>query len=157
MSPKECKQSNWSKVGFSDGAKGSYSEISSYEKSCKKADVIPNRKRYMQGYNKGAQVFCTFSNGVKMGSSNQIVSNICTKTGLEENFNRGYKKGNKIYAKKQSIHKKEQQIVDLNKQIKAMESGNKKGNVKDLGFLFKEKELAQKEVLFLKQQLKAID
>lgn len=154
MSPKECQQANWNKVGFDDGSKGAYSEISSYEKSCKKAHISPNRTRYLQGYNRGALLFCTFKNGVKMGAENKMVSDICTKTGLEKPFNKGYKKGKKIYAKKQAIHKKEQKINDLDKQIKAVENGKKKGSVKDLGFLFKEKELAQKEVVFLKQQLK---
>ncbi len=156
MSPKECKVADWKTVGYQDALNGNDTQIADYNKSCAKVNIKPNTQLYMQGYNQGATVFCTYDNGLKTGKNDDYLSNVCKRPGLEYNFMQGYQKGQKIYAKQQEINTKQQTIDNLDQKINAIKNSTAKGSAQDIDLLYREKELAGQQISLLKSEISNI-
>jgi vacuolar-type H+-ATPase subunit I/STV1 len=153
MSPKECQVADWKTVGYQDALSGNDTQIADYNQSCAKVNIKPNTQLYMQGYNQGAKVFCTYDNGLTAGKSNQSLSNVCKRPNLEYNFMQGYQKGQKVYAKQQEINTKKQMVDNLNQKIEAIKNSKAKGSAQDIDLLYREKELADQQISLLKSEM----
>jgi len=148
MSPQECKLADWKIVGYQDALKGNNTQIAEHNQSCAKVKIKPNAQLYMQGYNQGSKLFCTYDNGLKEGKNGDYISNICKRPGLTYNFMRGYQQGYKMYEKNRKINALQQKIDDLNEEIEDIV--NSKGSAQDIDLLYREKELVNQQIALLK-------
>jgi vacuolar-type H+-ATPase subunit I/STV1 len=155
MSPKECKVADWKVVGYQDALRGSNTQIADYNQSCAKVNIKPNVPLYMQGYNQGAKLFCTYDNGLKEGENGDYVSNTCKRPGLTYNFMQGYQQGYKLYEKQQRINDLQQKIDSLNEKIEAIRDSKVKRSTQDIDLLYREKELINQQIALSKSEFRS--
>jgi vacuolar-type H+-ATPase subunit I/STV1 len=153
MSPKECKVANWKIVGYQDASDGNSTQIADHNQACSKVNIKPNVKLYMQGYNQGAKVYCTYENGLKVGKNSRYISDTCKRPNLEKNFMKGYQEGQKFYEKQQKIDAKQEKINSLNEKIESIRDSKEKGSVQDIDLLYREKELARQQISLLQTEI----
>ena len=58
LTTEQCKVANWPEIGEKDGRNGYSNRIEKHQKACAKINIIPDRKLYDQGYQKGLKSYC---------------------------------------------------------------------------------------------------
>ena len=59
MTPEQCQQADWQRLGQVDGGNGqAWSRLEQHQKSCQKAGIVPDVAAYQQGYQTGLQNYC---------------------------------------------------------------------------------------------------
>ena len=59
LSPEQCQQADWQRLGQVDGGNGqTLSRLAQHQKSCQKAGIAPDVAAYQQGYQTGLQSYC---------------------------------------------------------------------------------------------------
>ena len=78
MSSEECALSDWSAVGFEDGARGYTTErFSSHRKACAKHGITADFRAYQEGRDEGLVEFCQPSRGYNLGVSGGRYNGVC--------------------------------------------------------------------------------
>lgn len=99
LSKSECLALDWQQVGFEDGSKGlNPSNISSFQESCGKFDVVVDNDAYNQGHAQGVPIFCAPENGYDYGKSGYQYAVSCPTA-----FNTEYRIGYEIYVAQSNI------------------------------------------------------
>ena len=94
LSQKECQTMNWFERGVTDGSEGKYFKVmDTYERTCAQGAKF-DEKRYVSGYLKGMEVYCTDENGLRDGKINSKPVKTC-KEGSP--YYKGYEKGYAAY------------------------------------------------------------
>lgn len=153
LEPEECLRADWNSIGYTDALKGKTVLLADHRQACASVKVQPDQNAYMQGYNKGSQQFCTYESGLKVGQDGNSVSDICDKPGLSKAFYRGYGQGKKVYDKQQEIEGKEQERQEIEKKLTDIKLGKPNTSPAELDILYREKELLNKEIHLLEQEL----
>lgn len=156
LEPEECKTADWTKLGYADAMDGSSMRLGDYGKDCAKAGVTPDQTAYTSGYNSGAKAFCTYDRGVEVGEKGKYVSDICSKPGLAEDFNRGLAKGKKLNDKQKEISRKEDERSKIEQKLSDIKAGKLQSSAQEVDLIHREKGLVEKEIEALKREKESI-
>jgi hypothetical protein len=98
MSQQECMATNWEQVGFSDGLAGSLPRnLTGAVQDCAKFGIVVDQNLYHKGWESGVRRYCTYDQGLAVGSQAQEPKNICPSD-LQERFMRGWQEGINRYC-----------------------------------------------------------
>ena len=129
MSSEECAMSDWSAVGFEDGAQGYTTErFSSRRKACAKHGIAADFQAYQEGRDEGLVQFCQPSRGYNLGVSGGQYNGVCD-VALEEEFLDGYRIGHQLYTLRSNVSNansriasKERELDRIEKEMRAKEA-----------------------------------
>lgn len=149
----ECQNMDWYELGRRAGTKGQPNKEDEDLVRCQKSQTEAHQKIYLNGYNSGLSEYCTLENGFALGKSGQPSQASCP-TPLNEAFNIGYERGQKVRELEIQNQTLDRQIASLNEKMKAAtqngdqsESTEIKAELKELTQTFQanEKKLHQIE------------
>lgn len=110
MSGDECVTSDWSAVGFEDGARGYTTErFASHRKACAKHGVTADFRAYREGRDEGLVQFCQPSRGYNLGVSGASYNGVCD-IALEEEFLDAYRVGHQLYTLQSNVESADSRI-----------------------------------------------
>ncbi len=122
MSGDECMTSDWSAIGYEDGARGyTIDHLSKHRKACAKHGVTPDFSAYQSGRDQGLVEYCQpgrgFNVGVNGGSYNGVC-NINQEAGFLDAYNAGYhlySLRSRVNRATSSINYKERELDEIEK------------------------------------------
>lgn len=84
----ECKKTYWPSQGFEDGQEGRPSRLSMFLTKCSPFHVTVDNQAYLEGYDKGLDLFCSEDSAFSRGFQGLTPENVCEnnakyKTGYE--------------------------------------------------------------------------
>jgi hypothetical protein len=104
MSADECAMSEWSAVGYEDGARGYTSDrFSQHRKACAKHGVPVDFQAYQQGRQQGLVEFCQPGRGFTYGANGGRYNGVCSAD-LEPEFVDAYNAGYKLYTLRSAVN-----------------------------------------------------
>ena len=129
MSSEECALSDWSAVGYEDGARGyTTGRFSAHRKACAKHGVTADFRAYQEGRDEGLVEFCQPSRGYNLGVNGGTYNGVCD-VALEEEFLDAYRVGNQLYSLRANVNSansrigaRERELDRIEKEIRAKEA-----------------------------------
>lgn len=104
MSANECALSDWSAIGYEDGARGYSSDaFSQRRKACAKHGVSADFQAYQQGRSQGLREFCQPGRGFTYGENGGNYNGVCPAE-LEGEFVEAYNVGYKLYSLRAAVN-----------------------------------------------------
>ena len=104
MSVDECTATDWSAVGYEDGARGYTSErFSKHRKACAKHGVTANFSSYQAGREQGLVEYCQPGRGFDVGASGGRYYGVCPAN-LEGDFLDAYNVGNRLHTLRSNVN-----------------------------------------------------
>lgn len=117
LSKRDCLEGDWERVGRQDGTEGyTRARFQKHGEACAEYGVVPDRSKYEAGYKDGIAVYCTPSNGFRMGKQGGIYQSVCPAA-LEGAFLSRYRAGREIYQVEQQLQGLTQRMVTLEGQL----------------------------------------
>lgn len=105
MSGDECMTSDWSAIGYEDGARGySTDRHAKYRKSCAKHGVTPDFSAWQEGRERGLVEYCQPNRGFNVGSSGGRYNGVCS-VNLEASFLDAYNAGYHLYSLRSNVNR----------------------------------------------------
>lgn len=121
MSADECVMSDWSAVGYEDGARGYTSErFGQHRKACAKHGVSADFQAYQQGRNQGLREFCQPGRGFDVGVNGGRYHGVCPVE-LEGEFVEAYDAGYKLYSLRAAVNSANSAIYAKESELKYSE------------------------------------
>jgi hypothetical protein len=140
MSGDECAVSDWTAVGYSDGARGYTSDqLSKYNKACAKHGVTPDFRAYQSGREEGLREFCQPGNGFSLGERGGRYHGVCSPD-LEPHFLDAYRVGSHLYSLRSNVNSASSRIAHSERELE---------NTKD--------EIRHKEALLIDEETTTTD
>jgi cell division protein FtsL len=103
MSSDECLATDWSAVGYEDGARGYTTErFSKHRKACAKHGVMADFPAYKQGREQGLVEYCQPGRGYDIGVSGGRYYGVCD-VNLEPDFLDAYNAGYHLYSLRSNV------------------------------------------------------
>lgn len=103
MSGDECAMSDWTAIGYSDGAQGYTSDrLNKYNKSCAKHGVTPDFRAYQAGRDEGLREFCQPARGFQLGERGGRYYGVCSAD-LEPAFMDAYRVGSHLHTLRSNV------------------------------------------------------
>jgi len=103
MSADECAMSDWSAVGYEDGARGYTSErFGQHRKACAKHGVSADFQAYQQGRSQGLREYCQPGRGYTVGVNGGRYNGVCPVE-LEGEFIEAYNSGYKLFSMRAAV------------------------------------------------------
>ncbi len=129
MSDEECMATDWSAVGYEDGARGYTAEsFSRHRKACAKHGITADFGDYQAGRAQGLMEYCQPGRGYDVGVSGGRYYGVCS-VDLEPDFLDAYNEGYHLYTLRSNvnransgIHAKEQELENVHGSIRAKEA-----------------------------------
>jgi hypothetical protein len=122
MSSEECELSDWSAIGFEDGANGYTTErFSSRRKACAKHGVTADFRAYQEGRDEGLVEFCQPSRGYNLGVRGGTYSGVCD-VALEEEFLDAYRVGHQLYSLRSNVNSANSRIASRERELDRIEN-----------------------------------
>lgn len=129
MSSDECVTSDWSTIGYEDGARGYTTQrIGQHRKACAKHGVTPDLTAYQRGREQGLQEYCQPNRGFNVGVNGGQYHGVCA-VNVEADFLDAYNTGYQLYALRadvnranNAIHSNERELVRIEKSVRAKEA-----------------------------------
>lgn len=104
MSGEECATSDWSAIGFEDGARGYTTDrFSSHRKACAKHGITADFRAYQEGRDEGLVQYCQPTRGFILGENGSTYNGVCD-VALEEEFLDAYQVGHLLYELRSSVN-----------------------------------------------------
>lgn len=104
MSADECMMSDWSAVGYEDGARGYTSDrFGQHRKACAKHGVAANFEDYKRGRTQGLREFCQPERAFSYGESGGRYNGVCPAE-LEGDFVAAYNSGYQLYTLRAAVN-----------------------------------------------------
>ena len=105
MSGDECMTSDWSAIGYEDGARGYNTDrLASHRKACAKHGVTPDFAAYQSGRDQGLVEYCQPSRGFNVGSNGGSYNGVCN-VNLEADFLDAYNAGRHLYSLRSDVNR----------------------------------------------------
>ncbi|MBT8101672.1 MAG: DUF2799 domain-containing protein [Gammaproteobacteria bacterium] len=105
MSGDECMTSDWSAIGYEDGARGyTTDQFSQRRKACAKHGVTPDFAAYQDGRSQGLVEYCQPGRGFDIGSNGGRYSGVCD-VNLEADFLDAYNAGYHLYTLRSNVNR----------------------------------------------------
>jgi len=121
MSADECVMSDWSAVGYEDGARGYTSErFGQHRKACAEHGVSADFQAYQQGRSQGLQEFCQPGRGYTVGVNGGRYHGVCPVE-LEGQFVEAYNAGYKLYSLRAAVNSANSAIYKKESELKYAE------------------------------------
>jgi hypothetical protein len=128
MNADECASSDWSAIGYEDGARGYTTEqFSGRRKACAKHGITADFQAYQSGREQGLESFCQPGRGFSFGANGGRYNGVCPAD-LEPEFVDAYNAGHKLYTLRanvssanSAINSKEQELEYAENRITAAE------------------------------------
>lgn len=104
MSGEECMATDWSAVGFEDGARGFTTErFSNHRKACAKHGVTADFGAYQAGRDQGLVEYCQPGRGFDVGANGGRYYGVC-EVDLEAEFLDAYNVGHHLYTLRSNVN-----------------------------------------------------
>lgn len=105
MSGEECMATDWSAVGYEDGARGYTSDrFGQHRKACAKHGVTADFGDYQAGREQGLREYCQPGRGFDVGASGGRYYGVCDVQ-LEGDFLDAYNAGAHLYALRSNVNR----------------------------------------------------
>ena len=129
MSDEECMATDWSAVGYEDGARGYTAEsFSRHRKACAKHGITADFGAYQAGRDRGLVEYCQPGRGYDVGASGGRYHGVCSAD-LEPDFLDAYNAGYHLYTLRSNVNRansgiynKERELENVNKEMRAKEA-----------------------------------
>jgi hypothetical protein len=122
MSSDECAMSDWSAVGFEDGARGYTTErFSGHRKACAKHGVTADFRAYQEGRDEGLVQFCQPSRGYNLGVNGGSYNGVCD-VAMEEEFLDAYRVGHQLYSLRSNVNSASSRIASKERELNRIEN-----------------------------------
>ena len=128
MNADECATSDWSAIGYEDGARGYTTErFSNHRKACAKHGITPDFQAYQRGRDQGLTEFCQPGRAFNYGANGGRYNGVCSAT-MEPEFLDAYRAGYKLHSLRASVsnansllYSKERELQNTENRITAAE------------------------------------
>lgn len=118
MSPEDCLTANWGEQGYKDGRNGlTPTRIIEHRKACADVGVVPDARRYRQGWDQGVLEYCTPANGVAQGRAGRPYRNVCPPH-LEGPFVYWHQMGMDVYEAQRRVDDLDRQADQIQRQLR---------------------------------------
>jgi hypothetical protein len=129
MSDEECLATDWSAVGYEDGARGYTTErFSRHRQACAKHGITADFGAYQAGRDQGLVEYCQPGRGYDVGVSGGRYYGVCSAD-LERDFLDAYNAGYHLYTLRanvnhanSSIYAKERELENVHDAIRSKEA-----------------------------------
>jgi hypothetical protein len=120
MSSDECASSDWSAVGFEDGARGYTSDhFSNHRKACAKHGITADFGAYQQGRTSGLVEFCQPGRAYNYGANGGRYNGVCAAE-LEPQFLDAYRAGQQLYTLRSNVNSANSQIYNKQRELEGI-------------------------------------
>lgn len=122
MSPEECAATDWSAIGYEDGARGLSSDyFANHRKACAKHGVTADFRAYQEGRDEGLLEFCQPGRGYNLGLRGGSYGGVCDAA-LEEEFLDAYKMGYQLFSLRSNVNQANSRIAAGERELDAIHS-----------------------------------
>ena len=129
MSSEECVATDWSAVGYEDGARGFTSErFSTHRKACAKHGVTADFAAYQNGRDQGLVEYCQPGRGYNVGVSGGRYYGVC-RADQEQDFLDAYNAGYHLYTLRSNVNRansringKERELENVHDEMRSKEA-----------------------------------
>jgi len=129
MSSEECVATDWSAVGYEDGARGYTTErFTSHRKACAKHGVTADFEAYQAGREQGLVEYCQPGRGYDVGARGARYYGVCPVE-LEQDFLDAYNAGYHLYTLRSNVNRansaiaaKERELENVQDQVRQKEA-----------------------------------
>lgn len=105
MSGDECMATDWSAIGYEDGARGYTTErFSKHRKACAKHGITADFGSYQAGRDQGLVEYCQPGRGFDVGASGGRYYGVC-EVNLEADFLDAYNAGYHLYTLRSNVNR----------------------------------------------------
>jgi len=105
MSSDECMTSDWSAIGYEDGARGYTTDrFGKHRKACAKHGVTPDFSAYQNGRDQGLVEYCQPNRGFNVGSNGGSYNGVCS-VNQEADFLDAYNAGHRLYTLRSNVNR----------------------------------------------------
>jgi hypothetical protein len=103
LTESQCVAGDWETVGYRDGSRGlPQSHLLEHQNACGRHGVVPERERYLEGWQDGVTRFCTPTNGFARGERGADYPHVCPSA-LEAAFESAYRDGRTLYLARSEL------------------------------------------------------
>lgn len=121
MSGDECATSDWTAIGYEDGARGYTTErFGQHRKACAKHGITPNFTAYQNGRDQGLVEYCQPGRGFDVGSSGGQYNGVCSAN-LEGDFLDAYNAGFHLYSLRRNVNRATSGINSKERELERIE------------------------------------
>jgi len=122
MNADECAASDWSAIGYEDGARGYTTEqFSGRRKACAKHGITADFQAYQRGREQGLESFCQPGRGFSFGANGGRYNGVCSAD-LEPPFLDAYNAGHKLYTLRANVNSVNSQIYSKEQELEYAEN-----------------------------------
>lgn len=120
MSEDQCAASDWTAIGYSDGAQGYTADrYSRHNKACTKHGVTPDFRAYQSGREEGLREFCQPSRGYRLGESGGHYYGVCSGD-LEPAFLDAYRAGSHLHSLRSNVNNASARIASKERELEQL-------------------------------------
>jgi hypothetical protein len=117
LSKRDCLEGDWERIGRQDASQGQPpTQLQKHREACTEYGVVPDKARYEAGYQDGLAVYCTPSNGFRLGKEGALYQSVCPAS-LEGAFLARYRAGREIYQIEEQLRGISQRMITLEGQL----------------------------------------
>ena len=121
MSDEECLATDWSAVGYEDGARGYTAErFSRHRTACAKHGITADFGAYQAGREQGLVEYCQPGRGYDVGVSGGRYYGVCSAD-LEPDFLEAYNAGNHLYTLRANVSRANANISARERELENVE------------------------------------
>ena len=121
MSGDECMTSDWSAIGYEDGARGYTTDrFGQHRKACAKHGITPDFSAYQNGRDQGLVEFCQPYRGFKVGSGGGSYGGVCN-VNMEADFLDAYNAGYHLYTLRSNVNRAASAIASKENELDRIE------------------------------------
>jgi hypothetical protein len=125
MSGDECATSDWSAIGYEDGARGYTSDhLRKHRKACAKHYVVPDFRAYHKGRDQGLVEYCQPSRGFITGSNGGRYNGVCSVE-LGADFLDAFNAGRRLHMLRSSVKNADTSIHTKERELKRIDDSAK--------------------------------
>lgn len=122
MSSEECAATDWTAVGYEDGARGYTSErFSGHRTACAKHGITADFDAYQEGRDRGLVEYCQPGRGYNVGVSGGRYYGVCSAD-LERDFLDAYNEGFYLYTLRANVSNASSRIAAKERELKSVKS-----------------------------------
>ena len=121
MSSDECMASDWTAIGYEDGARGYNTDrFGQHRKACAKHGVTPDFTAYQNGRDQGLIEYCQPYRGFSVGSNGGSYNVVCG-VNMEPDFLDAYNVGHHLYTLRRSVNRAASEIDSKENELDRIE------------------------------------
>ncbi len=121
MSSEECLATDWTAVGFEDGARGYTTErFSKHRQACAKHGITADFGAYQAGRDQGLVEYCQPARGFNVGVSGGRYYGVCN-VNLEQDFLDAYNAGYHLFTLRANVNRADANINSRERELERIE------------------------------------